>query len=55
MNVGEYKYGSLIYIYGLFLIVFLILLVVGFNFMNISIVCFICRVGEVGMRKVFGV
>ena len=54
MNSGEHKHGSLIYTYGLLSIAFLILLVAGFNFMNISTARSIRRAGEVGMRKVLG-
>lgn len=54
MNAGEHKHGSLIYTYGLLSIAFLILLVAGFNFMNISTARSIRRAGEVGMRKVLG-
>lgn len=54
MNSGEHKHGSLTYTYGLLTIAFLILLVAGFNFMNISTARSIRRAGEVGMRKVLG-
>lgn len=54
MNAGEHKHGSLTYTYGLLFIAFLILLVAGFNFMNISTARSIRRAGEVGMRKVLG-
>lgn len=54
MNSGEHKHGSLTYAYGLLSIAFLILLVAGFNFMNISTARSIRRAGEVGMRKVMG-
>lgn len=54
MNSGEHKHGSLIYTYALLSIAFLILLVAGFNFMNISTARSIRRAGEVGMRKVLG-
>ena len=54
MNTEEYKKGSLAYTYGLLLIAFLILLVAGFNFMNISTARSIKRAKEVGVRKVLG-
>lgn len=54
MNTEEYKKGSLTYTYGLLVIAFLILLVAGFNFMNISTARSIRRAKEVGVRKVLG-
>lgn len=54
MNSSEHKHGSLIYAYGLLAIAFLILLVAGFNFMNISTARSIKRAREVGVRKVLG-
>ncbi len=54
MNTGIFKKGSLTYIYGLLMIAFLILLVAGFNFMNISTARSIKRAKEVGVRKVLG-
>ncbi len=54
MNSSEHKHGNLSYIYGLLAIAFLILLVAGFNFMNISTARSIRRAREVGMRKVLG-
>ncbi len=54
MNSGEHKHGSLTYTYGLLSIAFLILLIAGFNFMNISTARSIRRAGEVGIRKVVG-
>ncbi len=54
MNSGEHKHGNLSYTYGLLAIAFLILLVAGFNFMNISTARSIRRAREVGVRKVIG-
>ena len=54
MNTGEYKKGSLTYTYSLLFIAFLILVVAGFNFMNISTARSINRAKEVGVRKVLG-
>lgn len=54
MNTGETKKGSLTYTYGLSFIAFLILLIAGFNFMNISTARSIKRAKEVGVRKVLG-
>ena len=54
MNTAEHKRGSLTYTYGLLFIALLILIVAGFNFMNISTARSIRRAKEVGMRKVLG-
>ena len=54
MNSGEYKKGNLTYTYGLSFIAFLILLVAGFNFMNINTARSVKRAKEVGVRKVLG-
>lgn len=54
MNTGIFKKGSLTYTYGLLVIAGLILLVAGFNFMNISTARSIKRAREVGVRKVLG-
>ena len=54
MNSGEYKTGNLTYTYGLSFIAFLILLVAGFNFMNINTARSVRRAREVGVRKVLG-
>ncbi len=54
MNAGEYKKGNLTYTYGLSFIAVLILLVAGFNFMNINTARSVKRAKEVGVRKVLG-
>ena len=54
MNTGENNKGSLTYTYSLSFIAFLILLIAGFNFMNISTARSIKRAKEVGVRKVLG-
>ena len=54
MNAGEFKRGNQSYTYGLLVIAFLILLVAGFNFMNMSTAQSIKRAKEVGVRKVLG-
>ena len=54
MNTEDYKKGSLNYTFGLLFIAFLILLIAGFNFMNISTARSIKRGLEVGVRKVLG-
>lgn len=54
MNTDKNKLGNTIYTYGLLCVAFLILLVAGFNFMNISTARSIKRAREVGVRKVLG-
>ncbi len=54
MNGEEFRKGSLTYTYGLLIIALLILLVAGFNFMNIRTAQSIKRAREVGVRKVLG-
>ena len=54
MNSGEYTKGNLTYTYGLSFIAVLILLVAGFNFMNINTARSVKRAKEVGVRKVLG-
>lgn len=53
-NTDDFKKGNLTYTYGLLIIAILILLVAGFNFMNISTARSIKRAREVGVRKVLG-
>jgi len=54
MNAEDFKRGSLTYTYGLLIIALMILLVAGFNFMNIRTAQSIKRAREVGVRKVLG-
>ncbi len=54
-NVGEsIKVGNKSTIYGLSVIAILILLVAGFNFMNLSTAISLSRGKEIGIRKVMG-
>lgn len=53
-NTDIQKKGNLLYTYGLVSIAFLILLIAGFNFMNINTARSIYRAKEVGVRKVLG-
>lgn len=54
MNTGDLRRGSLVYTSGLTAIAFMILLVAGFNYMNISTARSFKRSREVGVRKVLG-
>ena len=54
-NIGEsIKLGNKSTIYGLAVIAVLILLVAGFNFMNLSTAMSLTRAKEIGIRKVMG-
>jgi len=54
LNSNAHKNGSLVYTYGLSVLAFLLLLVAGFNYMNISTARSIKRARETGIRKVMG-
>jgi len=54
MNTESFKRGNLNYTYGLLIVALLILLIAGFNFMNISTARSVKRTKEVGVRKVLG-
>lgn len=54
LNVGDHKTGNIAYNYGLSITAFLLLLIAGFNFMNITTARSINRAKEVGVRKVLG-
>ncbi|MCB9041901.1 MAG: ABC transporter permease [Lewinellaceae bacterium] len=54
MNTQENRHGNLYYTYGLSAIALLILLVAGFNFLNLATARSLRRAKEVGLRKVLG-
>ncbi|MEZ5039429.1 MAG: ABC transporter permease [Saprospiraceae bacterium] len=54
LNSNAHKNGSLVYTYGLSVLALLLLLVAGFNYMNISTARSIKRAKETGIRKVMG-
>ncbi len=54
MNTQENRHGNLYYTYGLSAIAFLILLIAGFNFLNLATARSLRRAKEVGLRKVLG-
>lgn len=54
MNTQENRHGNLAYTYGLSAIALLILLVAGFNFLNLATARSLRRAKEVGLRKVLG-
>ncbi|MCB0567730.1 MAG: ABC transporter permease, partial [Phaeodactylibacter sp.] len=54
MNTQENRHGNLSYTYGLSAIAILILLVAGFNFLNLATARSLRRAKEVGLRKVLG-
>ncbi len=54
ISVGRFKRGNLTYTYDLLAMAFMVLLIAGFNFMNINTARSIKRAKEVGVRKVLG-
>ncbi len=54
MNNDPCRSGNLVYIYGLSVLALLLLLIAGFNYMNIATARSIRRGKEVGVRKVLG-
>ncbi|GJM33050.1 MAG: ABC transporter permease [Saprospiraceae bacterium] len=54
MNNDKCREGNIIYIYGLSIIALLLMVVAGFNYMNIATARSIRRGREIGVRKVLG-